>query len=81
MERIFKIIDDERLWQNIPGYHKLYKITREGVIYDTFEMKFVIPDANERTVELEIEGLTEQRLVHRLVRQAFGEPDSSDDEE
>ena len=81
MERIFKILDDDRLWRNIPGYHKLYKINREGVIDDTFERKFLIPDANDKTVELEIEGETEQRLISRLVRHAFGEPESSDDEE
>ena len=81
MERILKIIDDEYLWRNIPGYHKLYKIHQEGIIYDTFEMKFLIPDANQQMVSLEIDGLTEQRLVHRLVFQVFGDPEPSDDEE
>ena len=81
MERSMKILDDERLWQNIPGYHKLYKINREGVIYDVVFEKFLIPSAYETTVELEIEGQMEQRIISRLVRQAFAEPDSSDDEE
>ena len=81
MKRILQIIDDEHSFQNIPGYHTLYRINREGIIYDTFERKFLIPDANEKTVELEIDGETELRLISRLVRHAFGEPESSDDEE
>ena len=81
MERIMQILDDDQLWRNIPGYYKIYKINREGIIYDVVFEKFLIPSAYETTVELEIEGQMEQRIISRLVRQAFAEPDSSDDAE
>ena len=80
MERIFKIIDDERLWRNIPGYHKLYKINEEGVIYNTMERKFLIQAVNQKMVSLELSGQTEHRVVKELVRFCFGDPEPSDDE-
>ena len=76
-----QILDDDQLWRNIPGYSKIYKINREGIIYDVVFEKFLIPSAYETTVELEIEGQMEQRIISRLVRQAFAEPDSSEYEE
>ena len=81
MEYIVDMFDNEDNWRYIPYYGTIYKINREGIIYNTKSLKFLTNSAIKPTVVLSINRRRGKHVITELVEQAFKQPLSQNEQQ
>ena len=79
METSLSIVNNEHLWKYIRNCNKLFKINREGFIFNTSSWKFIPP--TKPAITLTICGKTKRHKVKDLIRHAFADPFDTDFED
>ena len=73
MEYVKDMFENEDNWRYIPHYGTNYKINRDGIIFNTKSLKFLIKATMQPTVVLSINGRRGKHVVRELVEQAFSQ--------
>ena len=71
MDMRFTMLNNKNNWNPIPNYDGIYKISREGVLFNTKSFTFSNL-AMKPSVSLTSHGKTERHQVQELIRRSFG---------